>query len=208
MPGIRDLTMLLKRRACLLILLNCPWVAAQAGEAAVFTPPQAYPVARYEAGWNKNPFTLKTVTPVSAQGSFAKDLAIGAYYGAADNPTVVVVNTKTNERMLLRKDKPGTGGMSLKSVHLSASRSECQAEIMLGAEAAVITYDANYLGQLAANEASRTTAAPAKRPVALPPLPVPAVKVSNTAPPVPFAPAVPARNRFTLPSAPLPTTNP
>lgn len=198
--------MTLRHRLCLLLLLSHS-VTAQAGEPAVFTPPQAYPVARYEAGWNKNPFTLKTVTPVVAQGSFAKDLALGAYYGAADNPTVVVVNTKTNERMLLRKDKPGAGGMSLKSVRLSANRGECQVEVMLGAEVAVITYDANYLGQLAANEAGRATTAPAKQPPVLPPLPVPAtkppaspaVKVSNMAPPVPFAPAVPARNRLMLP---------
>ena len=118
-------------------------------EPAIFTPPQAYPASRYAAGWSKKPFTLKTIAPIPAQDSFARDLAIGAHYGAADNPTVVIVNTKTRERILLRRGQPAPGGMRLKSVRLSSTRGECQAE------AALLAYDSHDLGQLAASEASR-----------------------------------------------------
>lgn len=194
------------RGFCLLLTLSG---LASGTESAVFTPPQAYPATRYEAGWSKNPFTLKTAAPIAAQDSFARDFAIGAHYGAADNPTVVIVNTKTNERILLRKDKPSPGGIRLQSVHLSSTRSECKVEVMRGSEAAVLGYDAGYLSQLAANEASRMTSskalsAPAANGLRLPPLPAakrPAsssVKVSSMEPPVPV------QNRMVLPSLPLP----
>ncbi len=196
------------RQGLCLLLTACGGLVSGA-EPAVFTPPQAYPASRYEAGWSKNPFTLKTVAPIAAQDSFARDLAIGAHYGAADNPTVVVVNTKTNERILLRKDKPSPGGICLQSVHLSSTRSECQVQVMRGSEAAVLNYDANYLGQLAANEASRMASsknlpAPAANGQRLPPLPSArrppstAVKVSSMEPPVPV------HNRMVPPSLPLP----
>ena len=211
--------MFLRHWLCLLTLISLG--TSQGGEAFGFTPPQAYPVERYEAGWYKNPFTLKTVTPVAVQGSFATDLAIGAHYGAADNPTVVIVNTKTNERILLRKDKPASNGMSLKSVHLAINRSECRAEVLLGAEAALLTYDASYLSQMAANEASRMATAkpsgatgPAKRPATAPSIPLPIVtpsaaplpKTSQVVQPVTAAMAAtasaPARNRFAAPALP------
>jgi hypothetical protein len=191
---------------CLLLLAHAGM--AQNAEPAVFTPPLAYPAARYEAGWNKNPFTLKTAAPMAAQDSFARDLAIGSHYGAADNPTVVIVNTKTNERFLLRKDLPAPAGMRLKAVHFTSTRSECQVEIVQGTEAAVLKYDAGYLNQFAASEASRmaATKASAAKGVRLPPLPVPAaktssaspVRVSNLEPPIPMPPAAPV-----LPPLPL-----
>lgn len=196
------------RRGFCLLLTACGGLVSGA-EPAVFTPPQAYPASRYEAGWSKNPFTLKTVAPIAAQDSFARDLAIGAHYGAADNPTVVVVNTKTNERILLRKDKPSPGGIRLQSVHLSSTRRECQVQVMCGSVSAVLSYDTNYLGQLAANEASRMASsknlsAPAANGRRLPPLPSArrpastAVKVSSMEPPVPV------QNTMVQPSLPQP----
>lgn len=214
--------MMSRHWCCLLLLLNLPGVIL-ADDSAVFTPPQAYPASRYEAGWNKNPFTLKTVAPVAAQDSFARDLAIGAHYGAADNPTVVVVNTKTNERILLRKDQPAPGGMRLKSVHLSSTRGECQAEVVFGAEAAVLSYDSHYLAQVSATETSRLaaakpTAATAKKLLVIPPIPLPGTKPAAAPPaavvasrqfsPPPLAApaeansATPARVRFASPPPP------
>ncbi len=218
------------RLTCLL-LLSLPG-AVRAGEEAVFTPPQAYPVQRYEAGWAKNPFTLKTAERLVAQGSFAKDLAIGSHYGAADNPTVVVVNTKTSERILLRKDRPGPGGMRLKSFQGEINRDDCLAEITLGTEAAMIRYDTNYLGQMAANEVTRMAAAkqsvPSRsttKPLILPKIPLPAVtptvapsmpttggrqtlKASAMTPPQPATmvstTSAPQRVRFASPVLPLP----
>ena len=214
-------TMKPKHWSCLLFLLGHLGVI-QAEEPAVFAPPQAYPAERYQAGWGKNPFTLKTVAPMAAQGSFARDLAIGSHYGASDNPTVVIVNTKTNERILLRKDQPAANGMRLNSIQLAINRNDFQVEVLLGAEAAVIKYDASYLGQLAATDAGRAATKPAAAPggkeIRLPPPPVqgpPQVKVSYIAPPAPFVPppattvsnpviSLPARIRGSTPALPLP----
>ena len=170
-----------------------------AEEPAVFTPPQAYPASRYEAGWSKNPFTLKTVAPIAAQDSFARDLAIGAHYGAADNPTIVVVNTKTKERILLRKDQPAPGGMCLKSFHLSSTRNECQVDVVLGSEAAVLAYDSNYLAQVSATETSRMAVPKpagksANKTLVIPPVPLPGTKPA----PAP-SPAVVASRHFSPP---------
>lgn len=174
---------------------------------AVFTPPQAYPNSRYEAGWSKNPFTLKTVAPITAQDSFARDLAIGAHYGAADNPTIVVVNTKTNERILLRKDQPAQSGLRLKSFRLSSTRNECQVDVVLGTEAAVLAYDSNYLAQVSASETSRMAAAKpagksANKTLVIPPIPLPGTKPG----PAPST-AVVASRQFTPPPAPEPSSS-
>ena len=199
-------------RCCVFLLLVTGLVSTmtRAEEPAVFTPPQAYPMERYEAGWNKNPFTLKTVPAEAPHGQFAADLTIGAYYGSASNPTVVLVNTKTRARIPLQKGQPGPQGMTLKSMKLNAPRSECQVEVTLGAESAVIKYDTAFLAQLSAspNPAGGnlapvpTPGAAGRRPPGMPTPPaagaarnIPAVqpaRVSSAVAPVPM-PAMPAR---------------
>lgn len=200
--------MLLRKFLTLLLLLTGPLsTVARAEESAAFTPPRAYPVERYEAGWNKNPFTLKTVAPHAPNGEFAADLAIGAFYGSASNPTVVLVNTKTRERILLRRDQPASTGMTLKSLKLDAPRSECQVEVALGAESAVIKYDANYIAQMAAAETARggaVNSAAGVRPPVMPPMPAKAprrpagvqpVRVSNQGAMTPIMPMPEAPQR-------------
>lgn len=121
----------------------------------VFTPPQAYPVERYEAGWSKNPFTLKTAPVLMETSSFAKDLAVGTYYGDAADPTVVLVNTKTHERITLKKGRPAANGMKLGETKLVGSRKEIYAEVTLGAETTQIHYDDTYVRQVAAAEGAK-----------------------------------------------------
>ncbi len=187
----------------------------RAQEPAVFTPPQAYPASRYEAGWSKNPFTLKTAASLLAQDSFARDLAIGAHYGAAESPTVVIVNVRTGERTPLRKDHPSPSGLRLRSVHLTSRRAECRVEVSLGSQVASLSYDAAYLSQLAAAETSRMAApkpTPAAKGLPLPPLPSSkhtpqpssTVKVSSFEPPLPLPIAPPVQGRPVLPVLPLP----
>lgn len=145
----------MKFRCLMLLIISCTTLAAQEGGSA-FVPPQAYPVSRYEAGWNKNPFTLKTAPVVAASASFAADLAIGAYYGDAENPTVVVVNTKTGERTQVKKDKPAANGMQLVGVTLgSGGRKDVAAEVTLGKETAKLQFNDGYVKQLAAAEAPK-----------------------------------------------------
>jgi hypothetical protein len=140
--------------ACLLLLMiSCASLTAQ--ETSVFVPPKAYPVSRYEAGWNKNPFTLKTAPVVAASASFAADLAIGAYFGDAENPTVIVVNTKTGERTPIRKDKPAANGMKLDDVTIGSGRKDVAADVSLGKETAKLQFNDGYLKQMAAAEAPK-----------------------------------------------------
>lgn len=57
-----------------LVLLAMPFSNEHAfGAEDTFQPPKAYPAARYEAGWNMNPFTLKTAPVALAKASFAED---------------------------------------------------------------------------------------------------------------------------------------
>lgn len=146
----------------LLLMLAVSALAQQ--EVSSFQPPQAYEVNRYEAGWNKNPFTLKTAPPVVESESFAKDLAIGTYYGDSANPTIVVVNTKTKERISLRRDQPSTSGISLRSVSLGSSRKDVVAEIILGSETATIRFNDSYVKQMASAEMAKGPATQQSRP--------------------------------------------
>ncbi|MEZ5385121.1 MAG: hypothetical protein R3F13_06360 [Prosthecobacter sp.] len=122
--------------------------------------PEAYPVARYEAGWNKNPFTLKTA-PAPVQGkSFAQDLALAGISGDTANPTVTIVNVKTHERIRLRKDRPADNGMVLAEVTKGATRKDSVVQLSLGSETSEVHYDSNYLKQMAAT-ATPAAAVPA-----------------------------------------------
>ncbi|OYW73909.1 MAG: hypothetical protein B7Z37_19780 [Verrucomicrobia bacterium 12-59-8] len=145
----------LSRVVLLVVLCLGASGAVCADEPGVFTAPKAYPIDRYEAGWNKNPFTLKTAPTVVEQDSFAKDLAIGSYYGDAKDPTVVVVNVKTGERITLRKKQSAANGMQLKNIQLGASRKDIVAEVTLGAQTSEVRYNDDYLKQIAGAEAPR-----------------------------------------------------
>jgi len=129
-----------------------------AEESAVFTPPKAYSVDRYEAGWSKNPFTLKTAPAAVETVSFAKDFAIGAYYGDSENPTVIIVNTKTHDRFKLKNGEPAANGMLLKSVKFGSTRNKTTAQVRLGAETSELHFDDNYMKQVASTQATRAPA--------------------------------------------------
>ena len=135
-------------------------------DAAVFTPPQAYPVDRYEAGWGRNPFTLKTAPVIVENASFAIDLAIAGISGDTANPTVTVVNIKTHERFRLKLGQPGANGMLLKHVKRAESRKDSVVEITLGSETSKLQYDNSYLKQVAATSTAK--AAPPGNPQARP----------------------------------------
>ena len=149
-------------RSSLIILFIATAAALSAQEAGTppenFTPPKAYPVSRYEAGWSKNPFTLKTAPAVVASVSFAKDLAIAGISGDTGNPTVTIVNTKTHERFRLKLGQPGDNGMLLRDVKRAATRKDSFAEVVLGGETSKLTYDNSYLTQVASSSAARAPA--------------------------------------------------
>jgi hypothetical protein len=124
-----------------------------------FTPPQAYALDRYEEGWNKNPFTLKTAPVALVQRSFAEDMAIGSYYGSKDNPTIVVVNTKTRKRWPIKKGQTAENGMTLDSWSISSSRRETSAVVKLNGEKAELRFDDAFVNEMAASTAGPGTGA-------------------------------------------------
>lgn len=125
-------------------------------EHAAFQPPKGYAVERYETGWNKNPFTLKTAPVSVPQASFAKDLAIASIYGDRRNPTVSVVNVKTHERFLLKAGRPSAHGIELKEASVGLGRKDTVIRVSMGAELCEVRYDNGYLMQLAASAGGRT----------------------------------------------------
>lgn len=124
--------------------------------ATPFIAPQTYPIERYEGGWSKNPFTLKTA-PVIVEGkSFAKDLALAGISGDTANPTVTIVNIKTHERYRLRKDQPAKNGMVLAGLTKGETRKDSVVQLSLGSETSEIRYDSNYLRQVASTSNGAT----------------------------------------------------
>jgi hypothetical protein len=166
-------------------LLACGAALAQQ-DAAVFTPPQAYPVDRYEAGWGRNPFTLKTAPVIVENASFAKDLAIVGISGDTANPTVTVVNIKTHERFRLKLGQPGANGMLLNDVKRAESRKDSVVEVTLGSETSKLHYDNSYLKQVAATSTAK--AAPQGSPQALQQLRQPPVQPGMPRPQIPGQP--------------------
>jgi hypothetical protein len=122
-----------------------------------FAPPSAYPIDRYEKGWRKNPFTIRTAPVVVEQVSFARDLAIAGCFGTEDDPSVVVVNTRTHERTRIKKGERASNGMILNSVTFTSSRKETMAEVTLDGATAVLRFDESYVKQFAAKQRSRVT---------------------------------------------------
>lgn len=201
----------------LLILLIMTGSAHAQQAAVIFQPPVLHDLQRYEAGWNKNPFTLKTVPQVVESVSFARDLAIGTYYGDSTDPTIIIVNTKTNERIPLKQNQPSANGMKLGKVTLGAGRKDVVAEVTLATEKAAIRYDDSYVKQIAAAEMTKAPAPQQQtRPqtgtpssIRLPQTPSPPGTTPATAQTAPVAPGQPG---FVPPSGtrhavnPLPST--
>lgn len=156
-------------RLFLLPLLLC--LGAKAQELAPFVAPAAYPLARYEADGLKNPFTLKTAPLLTEQASFARDLVIGAYYGDTSDPTVVIVNMKTRERLRLKKNQPAANGITLTGVTFGISRKDTVAELTLGGEKTSVRCSDDFLKQ---------AAPPAKAPASRSPVPPQSVQMRIT----------------------------
>ena len=147
------------KRLCLMLMLMVAGVCAQ--QPAAFQAPKAYKVQRYEAGWNKNPFTRKTVPVPVTNAAFAQDLAIGSFYGALEDPTIVLVNTKTHERFRLKQGQSTSTGIRLAEVNVGTTRKETFVQVSLAGETARLRYNEGYLLQMAASQAKP----PAKQPV-------------------------------------------
>ena len=132
-------------------LLAVPAVRSQddptetpAPESAI---PEAYPVARYEKSWERNPFAQKVTVVDTPKENFGKDWALG---GIADfgggKKRVTIVNKETGAIIRLSsEDSPdvikANQGIRLLSAKYATRRSELSAEIEKGGETATVTLD-------------------------------------------------------------------
>lgn len=190
------------KRSCLILF----WVfsACLCGEEVSFQPPQAYSLQRYEADWSRNPFTLPTAPAVLSADSFAKDLAVATYFGDVANPTIVVVNTKTNERTSLQKGRASGNGWQLGVVNLGSSRKDISVELIHRGERAWLKFDDGYVRALAASAPSGgRSAEPATGGVRKLTLPLPVASPANTTPAAP-SPAAPVSGSTAVILPPLP----
>lgn len=128
--------------------------------AEPWAPPTPFPEQRYENGWRKNPFTLKTAPVAIQRESFAKNLALGSMYDDVDGVTsVVIVNTKTRERSRLRGQEPAANGMRVEESVIADTRRDSYAVVVMGGEKATLRYDEAFLKQMAAGGGSSPTGA-------------------------------------------------
>lgn len=134
--------------AVLLCLIGGGQLPAQV--SPVFTPPTAYEIQRYESGWRKNPFTLKTAPAAATGASFALDIAVAGISGDSANPTITLVNVKTHERFRLKTGGTAGNGMSVVRVRRGMTHKETVVEVSLGEEIKEIHYDDSYLRRVAA----------------------------------------------------------
>lgn len=128
-----------------------------------FTPPAAYNIQRYESGWKKNPFTLKTTPAVVTGPSFAADIAVAGISGDSANPTITLVNVKTHERFRLKTGGKAGNGMSVVRVRRATTHKETVVEVSLGTEINEVRYDDGYLRQVAGRAAVGAAAGAAAR---------------------------------------------
>jgi len=141
----------MKKASVILLMFSA---AHGAASTAQFTEPQAHPVSRYEAGWQKNPFTLKTAPVAVAKESFAKDLALAGWRQAGDDITVILVNTKTREYSRLKNQEAAADGTKVKTAHLEDRHSDTFVELERNSETAVVRYDEAFLRQMSAQGAA------------------------------------------------------
>lgn len=130
------------------------FVAPGAVFPAPFAEPKAHPISRYEAGWQKNPFTLKTAPVAVQKESFAKDLALAGWRQAGDDSIVILVNTKTREYTRLKNKEPAADGTKVKTAHLSDRRADTYVELERNNETARVGFDESYLKTMAAQQAA------------------------------------------------------
>ncbi len=176
-------------------ILMTAWSGVLAQEAANFQPPQPYEVQRYEAGWNKNPFTLQTAPMADGADSFAKDLAVATYFGDSTDPTIVIVNTKTHERTSLQKGRAAGNGWKLGAVRFGTSRKDIAVELIQAHERALLKFDDPYVRALAASSTPASGQAN-RQPGA------PAAEARKLSVPLPGSKATPSLNK----TVPPPTT--
>lgn len=145
--SIRSLLMSRFRHACFLIAFM------QACALAFGGPPSAIPRKheweRYEPNFARNPFVARTLPTMVADVGLA-DFALVGYYGALENPTLVVANIKTHERFRLKIGEEAPAGFVIRSFQLAGSAEEKFVEVSRDGQQSRLAFAQSYVQQLAA----------------------------------------------------------
>jgi len=137
---------------CLFMVLLLAELSAKSETPLSFSPPHPYSLSRYVASWEKNPFTLKTTPANEQRASFAEHLVIASVYGNLVDPTVVLANVKTHERIRLQTSRTSGSGIQLVRLHRgNGRRDDMLAIVSMGAETSEIRYGTDYLKQVSAS---------------------------------------------------------
>ncbi|QIF05182.1 hypothetical protein [Roseimicrobium sp. ORNL1] len=97
----------------------------------------------------------KTASVVTEAPAFARDLAIGSMYQLGGEITVVLVNTRTHERTMLRGSEPSFDGMRVKQASIRDTRRESSVVVEMGGKDATLYYDASYFKQMGSSRTGK-----------------------------------------------------
>jgi hypothetical protein len=138
----------------LALCLSAGLRTAHAQEA--FVVPERYPQDRYETGWMKNPFTLKTAPVIAEKKSFAKDLVLHNIASPGGGEVLVVLaNAKTKEFFRVRSSEPASNGMKIRTYKIGDLRKDSYVEVELNGEFAVLRPDDAFYKQMLAGNSAR-----------------------------------------------------
>jgi hypothetical protein len=127
--------------------------------------PDAFPVARYEASWNKNPFLLKTAAIAQIQESWAKDYVLTSLAEIDGVFRASIKNKVTGESKRLVQGKEGDSEFKIVTVNLQPNKKESSVQIAKGSETADLKYDETQMTAQGRPAQGQPTAARAGMPV-------------------------------------------
>jgi hypothetical protein len=147
-----------KRVAGMLTLMLALCMSTSLGTVCAqeaFVVPERYPQDRYENGWMKNPFTLKTAPVVAEKKSFAKDLVLHNILQVGNDVTAVLANAKTKEFFRVKSSEPASNGMKIRTHKIGDLRKDSYVEVELNGEFAVLRPDDAFRKQMLAGNSAR-----------------------------------------------------
>lgn len=137
-------------------------------DSDAYTPPE-FPIDRYEKLLGKSPFEFELAKPVAqaAVDPFA-DLVLAGYAGSASQPTVYVVNTKTQERLTILPQngpKKDTSGFKVLSINRGRNLATTTVKIEKDGVQKELSFDPKTLSSMTAGATGgQPGAAPGARP--------------------------------------------
>ena len=101
----------------------------------------AFPIARYEALWERSPFQIESVAPPVESAGLSQRYALTGLAAINGEPIAFLMERATQNRMMVKSD--GTeGGISLVQVDVQQKYADSTATLRQGSEVGVVRFDA------------------------------------------------------------------